>query len=229
MKSLALGLLYLSTILFAGSVCATEPLQQVFDKVASAYGATPPAAIRETGTTTSLLRGNGSLLRLYKAPDRFHIEIGYASGIEERTMVGAMAWYQHQPANPMLRGAITLQAARVALPWNILAKQAAAVDLGATTTADGMTVRTIEFPLEDRLKLIVEIDPKTGHMLRSRGILSLGGNTIEFATVYSDFRMENGRIHPAHEEQFAMGANIGRSMIEKVEYPGSIPDSAFMP
>lgn len=229
MKSLALGLLYLSTILFAGSACATEPLQQVFDKVASAYGATPPAAIRETGTTTSTLRGNGSLLRLYKAPDRFHIEIGYASGIEERTMVGEMAWSQHQPANPMLRGAITLQAARVALPWNMLAKPSAAVDLGATTTEDGMTVRTVEFPLEDQLKLIVEIDSKTGYMLRSRGILSLGSNAIEFATVYSDFRMESGRIHPAHEEQFAMGVNIGRSIIEKVEYPESIPDSAFMP
>ena len=229
MKSLAIGLLYLSTILFTGSVRATEPLQQIFDKVASAYGATPPATIRETGTTTSNLRGNGSLLRLYKAPDRFHIEIGYASGIEERAMVGAMVWYQHQPANPMLHGAVTLQAARIALPWNMLAKQSATIDLGATTTTDGMTVRTIEFPLEDQLKLIVEIDTETGHIVRSRGILSLGGNTIEFATVYSDFRMENGRIHPVHEEQFARGVNIGRSFIEKTEYPESIPDSAFIP
>ena len=229
LKSLALGLLYSLTILMAGSACATESLQQIFDKVASVYGATPPVVTRETGTTTSLLRGDGSLLRLYKAPDRFHIEISYASSSESRTMVGAMAWYQHTPANPVLRGAIALQAARIALPWSMLERQSAAVDLGAVSISDGKTVRAIEFPLEDQLKLVIEIDPESGHILRSRGIQSLGDKTIEFATVYSDFRKENGRIHPAHEEQFAMGVNTGHSIIENIEYPESIPDGAFMP
>jgi len=229
LKTLAVGLLYSFTILVAGSACATEPLQQILDKVASEYGAVPPAIIRETGTTNSLMRGDGSLLRLYKAPDRFRIEINYETGSETRTMVGAMAWYQHTQANPMLRGAIALQAGRIAMPWNILAKPSAAVDLGTALNAKGKTVRTIEFPLEERLKLVVEIDPETGYILRSRGIQSVGEHTVEFATVYSDFRKENGRIHPAHEEQFAMGANIGRSSIEKTEYPESIPDSAFMP
>jgi hypothetical protein len=229
MKTIALGLLYSLTILIAGSACAAESLQQVLDKVASEYGAMPPAMIRETGTTNSLLRGDGSLIRLHKAPDSFHIEINYATSSEIRTMVGAMAWYQHTPANPVLRGAIALQAGRIAMPWNILAKPSAIVDLGTASTAEGKTVRVIEFPLEEQLKLVVEIDPETGHILRSRGIQSVGGNTIEFATVYSDFRKENGRIHPAHEEQFAMGVNTGRSSIEKVEYPASIPDSAFMP
>ncbi len=229
MKSLALGLLYSLTILVAGSACATESLQQIFAKVATAYGATPPAAIRETGTTTSFRRGSGSLLRLYKAPDRFRVEIGYPSGIETRTMVGAMAWQQHTPANPVFRGAVALQAARIALPWNMLAKQSAAVDLGAASTADGKAVRAIEFPLEDQLKLVVEIDPETGHILRSRGIQSLGGNSIEFATAYSDFRKGNGRIHAVREEHYAMGQHIGHSVIEKIEYPESVPDSAFMP
>lgn len=229
LKTIALGLLYSLTILMAGSACAMESLQQILDKVAAAYGATPPAMVRETGTTNSLLRGDGSLLRLYKAPDRFHIEIDYATSSETRTMVGAMAWSQHTPANPMLRGAIALQAGRIAMPWNILAKQSAAVDRGADLTAEGKTVRVIEFPLEEQLKLVVEIDPETGYILRSRGIQSVGEQAIEFATVYSEFRKESGRIHAAHEEQFAMGVNIGRSRIEKIEYPASIPDSAFMP
>ena len=216
-------------MLIAGSARAGESLQQVLDKVASGYGATPPAMVRETGTTYSVMRGDGSLLRLYKAPDRFHIEINYATSSETRTMVGAMAWSQHSPANPVLRGAIALQAGRIAMPWNLLAKPSAVVDLGTTLTAEGKAVRVIEFPLEEQLKLVAEIDPETGYILRSRGIQSLGEKTIEFATVYSDFRKEGGRIHPAHEEQFAMGINIGRSSIEKIEYPESIPDSAFMP
>jgi len=229
LKNIVLGLLCSLAMLIAGSARAGESLQQVLDKVASGYGATPPAMVRETGTTYSVMRGDGSLLRLYKAPDRFHIEINYATSSETRTMVGAMAWSQHSPANPVLRGAIALQAGRIAMPWNLLAKPSAVVDLGTTLTAEGKAVRVIEFPLEEQLKLVAEIDPETGYILRSRGIQSLGEKTIEFATVYSDFRKEGGRIHPAHEEQFAMGINIGRSSIEKIEYPESIPDSAFMP
>lgn len=226
MKYITLALLYLLTI--PASAGAAESMQQVFDRVASAYGS-PPAAIRETGTTTSSRRGSGSLLRLYQAPDKFHIEIGYASGVEARTMVGAMAWQEHTPANPIFRGAVALQAARIELPWNMLAKQSSVLDLGTASNADGKTVRAFEFPLEDQLKLVVEIDPESGHILRSRGIQSIGGSTIEFTTDYSDFRKENGRIHAVHEEHFAMGQHIGHSIIEKVEYPATLPDSAFMP
>ena len=100
---------------------------------------------------------------------------------------------------------------------------------GRGVGVDGKAVRAIEFPLEDQLKLVVEIDPETGHILRSRGIQSLGGNTVEFATVYSDFRKDNGRIRAVREEHYAMGQHIGHSIMEKIEYPESVPDSEFMP
>jgi hypothetical protein len=229
LKTLALRLLFLLAILSANSVSATESLQQLLDKVASEYGATPPAIIRETGTTKSIMRGDGALLRLYKAPDSFHIEINYETSSEIRTMVGAMAWSQHTPANPMLRAAIALQAGRMAMPWNMLAKPSVAIDLGTASNAEGKTVRTIEFPLEEQLKLVVEIEQETGHILRSRGILSVGEDTIEFATVYSNFRKEHGRIRATHEEQFARGVNVSHSTIEKIEYPESVPESAFVP
>jgi hypothetical protein len=229
LKSLALGLLSSFCILVASSAGAAESPQQIFEKVASAYGAAAPAAIRETGSTTSEVRGRGTLLRQYKAPDRFRSEISYASGVEMRAMVGARIWKDGSPANSLLRGAIALQAARVALPWNILARQSAAIDLGTASNAEGKTVRAFEFPLEDQLKLIVEIDPETGYILRSRGILSSSGNTVEFATVYSNFRKENGRVRACKEEQFALGQNIGHTVIEKTEYPDNISDSVFMP
>ena len=169
------------------------------------------------------------MLRLYKAPDKLHVEINYASSSENRTVVGSMAWYQHEPAKPTVRGATTLQAARMALPWNVLAKPSAAIDLGPIANADGKTVRAVEFPLEEQLKLVVEIDPETGYILRSRGILTMAQNSVEFATVYSDFRKGNGRIRAAHEDQFAMGRYLGHSRIDKIEYPESMQDSVFLP
>jgi hypothetical protein len=79
------------------------------------------------------------------------------------------------------------------------------------------------------MKLIVEVDPKSGRLVRSRGIQSVGARSMEFATVYADFRTSGGRLHAAREEHFAMGQHTGFSVIDEVEYPDAIADSRFRP
>lgn len=227
-KSIRALLLCILSVLLSGQAFAADSLQQILDKVASVYGPAP-GAIRETGTTFSVLEGEGSLLRLYKFPDKFHIEIAYAVASEDRTMIGAKAWNKRVPANPMSRGAIALQAARIALPWSLLSRQSEAVDRGTATAPDGRTVRVIEVPLEEALRMLVDVDPQTGYVLRTRSIYVMGGTAVEFSTVFSDFRKEGGRVRAAREEQFAAGAKTGYSFIEKVEYLESIPDSEFAP
>lgn len=222
-------LLCMLSLSFAGAAGAAEPLTAVLDKVATAYGKTPPPAAIEHGTTTSFRRGDGQLLRMIKAPDRFLIRIGYANGAEVRTMIGPDAWQQGKRANPILRGAIALQLARLALPWNMLARRDAVTDLGDISSPEGKNLRVVEFPLEDRLKLVVEIEAESGRILRSRGLQTVEGNTMEFATAYSDFRSTGGRMHAARETHFAMGQHTGYSVIDRVEYPETIPDSAFAP
>ena len=229
MKIPARGLLPLLALLIGSSVAAGEPAQQVLDKVAAAYGAMPPAAIRQTGTTTSFARGNGALKRLFRAPDRFRSEISYASGNEVRTLRGAMAWNQGGQANAALRGAIVLQAARIGLPWNMLALKSGIVDKGIESNAEGKTVQLIEFQVEPQLRMIVGIETESGHIVRSLGIMTFGGQTVEFATHYSDFHNQGGRTHAGREEQFATGRHIGHSIIDKVEYPETLPDGAFEP
>lgn len=229
MRLLDRGLLVSFALLAACSATAAQPLGEILGKVSAAYGANAPAAIVESGSTTSLRRGEGKLLRLYQAPDRFRIELGYSSGSETRTIVGANAWQQGAPANPILRDAIALQMARMALPWNLLARRSDAVDLGAATGPAGETLRAVQLPLENGMRLAVEIDPANGHILRSRGFQQVGNNAMEFATVYADFRNKDGRIRAAREEHYAMGRHTGHSIIEKIEYPKSIPDSAFAP
>lgn len=227
MKISTHGLLLSLALLVGGSAAAGEPVQQALDKVASAYGATPPAAIRQTGTTTSFTRGNGALRRLFRAPDRFRSEISYASGSEMRTLRGAMAWNQDVPANAALRGAIALQAARIALPWNMLALKSGIVDKGVESNAEGKTVQIIEFQVEPQLRMTVGIEIESGHIVRSLGVMTFRDQTVEFATHYSDFRSHDGRTYAAREEQFATGRHIGYSIIDKVEYPETLPDSAF--
>jgi hypothetical protein len=228
LKSIRALLLCMLSALLPCDVFAADSLQQVLDKVVSVYGPAP-GAIRETGTTFSALEGEGSLLRLYKFPDKFHIEIAYAVASDDRTMIGAKAWNKRAPANAMLRGAIALQAARIALPWSLLSRQAAAIDRGTASAPDDRTVRVIEVPIEEALRMLVDIDPQTGYILRTRSIYVMGGTAVEFATLYADFRKEGGRVHAAREEQFAAGAKAGYSFIEKVENLESKPDSAFAP
>jgi hypothetical protein len=229
LKFLARSLSAAIVMAYVGTAFAAEPLKDVLARITTAYGTTPPAAMVEEGTTTSFRRGDGKLVRQYKSPDRFSISITYATGSEVRSMIGEKAWQQGAPANPILRGAIALQTARIALPWNMLSKRSSLVDLGSVPTADGKSLRAIEFPLEEQLKIVLEVDPESGRIMRSRGIFNTGGNTMEFATAYSDFRQMNGRLHAAREEHYAMGQHTGFSVIEKVSYPQSLPDSAFAP
>ena len=228
MQLRAAAVLCALTLSLAGAAGAAESMPQIFSKVAAAYGGPAPTAMVETGTTTSFTRGPATLLRQYQAPDRFRIEINYASGSEVHSMVGDSAWMQGKPSNPTLRGAVALQAARMALPWNMLARQDAAIDRGELAGPEGKSVRVFELALEDKLKLVVEIDAESGHILRSRGIQTIGNNTMEFATGYSDFKTASGRTYAAHEEHYAMGQHTGYSNISKIDFPESIPDSAFM-
>lgn len=226
-KKRVCGLLAALSML-AGSIAqAADGLQDVLAKVADAYGKTPPVAMIETGKTISFRRGEGTLKRVYRTPDHFHIRIDYPNATEARTMIGADAWQQGTPANPILRGAIALQLGRIALPWNMLARPSAVTDRGTASTPDGKPVRNLEFRMEENLKLVIDIDPGSGRILRSRGIQTLGQNTMEFATEYSSFRTIDGRLHAAREEHFAMGQHTGYSVIDKVEYPAGVPDSAF--
>lgn len=208
---------------------ADLPVAGVLAKVTDTYGAKVPKAMRETGTTTSFRRGEGSLVRLFKAPDRFRIDITYGTGSESRALIGSNAWQQGNPANAAMRGAIALQAARLALPWSLLDRPASVVDLGAVTVSGGRTWRALELPLADGLRLIVDIDTTSGRMMRSRGIQTVMGTTIEFATEYSDFARNGEHLYAATEQHYAMGQHIGHSNIQRIEYLSTLPDSAFGP
>jgi len=226
-KSFFTGLLTVLSLSLTTNARADD-VTAILDKVAAVYGSQMPVAIRITGSTISFSRGEGALVRLFKSPDRFRNEITYASGPEVRTMVGPMAWNQNKPANPALRGAIALQAARIALPWNVLARRTSVNDMGRSEV-DGKPVQTLEFTLEPALKMLLQIETDSGHIVTSRGIMIAGERTMEFSTRYSDFRSVAGRTYATHEEQYAMGQHIGHSRIQNIEFLDALPDSAFAP
>lgn len=212
----------------------TAPVQAdagaLLAKVVAAYGGgNAPTAIHERGVTESLRRGNGVMERWWQAPDRFRIEIDYPGEAESRLLRGDAAWQQGQPATAALRGALVLQAARMALPWRLLENARRVIDLGAGKTADGKPVRTLEWPVQEGIKLIVEIDSASHLILRSRGILTIDNSSMEFATGYEDYRIVAGRRVAMVERHFAMGQYTGTTRLDSVEFPAVLPAPTFDP
>lgn len=218
-----------SLIVLSAHTAQAGDLAPLLERVAKAYGeTTPPASILQRGHTVSHSQGEGPLVRAYRRPDLFRVEIRYASGPETRILAGPQAWQRNRPMSEAFRGALILQAARMALPWNLFAARSTLRD-GGEQAVGNSRLHSIELPLAAGLTLVAEVDAESGRILRSRGILQHADNQMVFGTVYDDFRLSAGRLYAAVEHHFAMSRYIGRSFIESVEYDAPLPDSLFRP
>ena len=197
--------------------------------VAAHGGGAAPTAIHERGTTESLRRGIGPMERWWQAPDRFRIEIAYPGAAESRLLNGAEAWQQGQPATTAFHGALLLQAARMALPWRLQQHAERVIDLGAGRSSQGRPLRILEWPVQEGIKLIVEIDAETRLILRSRGILTVNRASMEFATGYENYRSIDGRRVAMTERHFAMDQYTGSTQLDSVEFPAVLPAPTFDP
>ena len=216
----------------AGAVRAD--LAPLLDRVAAAYGGgATPTALLEKGTTTSLRRGTGPVERLWARGggdgDRFRIVIDYPSGTEKRALSGARAWQQDRPATAAFRGAVVLQAARMALPWRLRDAGAVLSDQGTVPGPDGRARRVVGWSLEPGIALTAEIDPDSGRILRSVGRLGEGDARMEFATEYYEFMPGAPYGFAAREQHFAMGQYIGETRLTEVTVPPSVEDRSFGP
>ncbi|MBL8488041.1 MAG: hypothetical protein JNK22_13220 [Rhodocyclaceae bacterium] len=226
--SVSFGILLLCCV-----TAARADLEPLLARVAAAYGGGPtPAALLEKGTTTSLRRGAGPVERLWAGDadgDRFRIVIAYPGGTEKRTLLGARAWQQDRPATAAFRGAVVLQAARMALPWRLRDAGRALSDQGTAPGPDGRPRRIVAWSPEPGVALTAEIDPESGRILRSVGRLGEGDTRMEFATEYSEFMAGTPHGYAARERHFAMGQYIGETHLTEVSVPAAPGDGLFTP
>jgi hypothetical protein len=224
-KSLIAGLLWLAL-----AAPALADVGTFIAEVVVAYGGgATPTAIHERGVTESTRRGQGPVERWWLAPDNFRIEIRYPGAAESRLLRGTEAWQQGQPATATFQGALVLQAARMGLAWRLRDNAERVSDHGTLPDASGRPLRTLEWQVREDIRLIVEIDPATLLIRRSRGILSFNNSSMEFATGYEDYRTVDGRLVAMTERHFAMGQFIGSTTLDSVEFPAVLPAPTFSP
>lgn len=232
----ALVLLTLLLVVPAPSFAA-DGLDPLVRKVIDAYGGEKAlrkaATRRDSGKVNSTMsRGVGTVTRTYQRPDRLRVEIRFpGEGGEIRVLDGGKGWRQGQEVSGAQLDSMALQAARLALPLALLERRASLSDAGSVTR-DGKSLRAIEYPPAAGMRMVVEIDPGTGRIVRTTGSSRSGTEapvTIEFVTEYDDFRKVGGVLIPFREQNFAMATRTGETILERVEVGKAFPAGTFKP
>ncbi|HMC21556.1 MAG TPA: hypothetical protein VKL19_06895 [Thermoanaerobaculia bacterium] len=184
------------------------PVDDLIAKVVNAYGGAAAwskvTSFREIGTVTPAMRpGQGALTREWQRPDKLRVEIVYPTNTEIRIVNGDHGTQNGKEATGMGLDAMRLQAARLVAPLLLLEKKSS---LHATGNS-------IEIALSPSMTLTLEIDPQSGHIVRSTSKTS----GTEFSTDYSDFRIVDGLLFALREENTAGGTKTGTNEISKVE------------
>ncbi len=186
-----------------------------------------PVTIEE-GVVTSGRRGEGRLTRIFERPRRLRVSIAYVGAKGElRVLDGSRGWRDGEDVSgtPPYT-AMVLQAARMGLPLALL--QGKLVDEGMVER-EGARLRALTVPLGEGLTLTAEIDPATGQVRRAVTRMTSAGGSVEFTTVFSDYRVVSGVLVPFRETSFAQGQRTGDTVLTSVELLAEAPSGAFRP
>jgi hypothetical protein len=110
-----------------------------------------------------------------------------------------------------------LQVARANIPWILME-----ADRDFAWTPDGADagVGILSTQVREGLELRLFVDQETFRVVRSQGLLSMGGQPMAFETTYSDFNKLGGVLFPFAEETYAAGVHTASIRITHIR-----PDS----
>ena len=207
----------------------------LLEKVADAYGGqtriSEVTAYKQHGVTFSSMRGkSGNVLRAYRHPDHLRVEIKYDQHAAElRILAGANAWKHNEPANKLFYSSMLLQATRLGLPSILFEHQRHVRDVGMMDGKQGESLHALELNFHGKYRLIVGVDPSSGRILESHGIIMNNGVKLEFSTTYHDFRLQDGRMFAFEEVHYAMGQKTGYTRFDRIEILSELPEELFHP
>ncbi len=213
-------------------------VRALIDRVTAAYGGRPALekvkAYRVEGSLFSAMRHSDSpTVRVFARPGRLKVMLDYANGAEMRFVDGDRGWRSEgggpvEEAQGPMFSAMVLQAARAGVPW-ILYEHADEASFTDSLEQNGVRCAGVLIPLGKGLLLRAWVHPGNFHVVRSQGLLSQGGMSTHFETVYSDFRVVDGVTFAFREENFASGHQTGLTTITKVVLNPPIRPGEFQP
>lgn len=223
-------------LILATAPAAASEATDLAAKVVAAYGGAEAieraGSFRQTGQLESFRHGKtGTVERSYRRPDKLRIEIRIpGEAPESRILDGDQGWHDGRTVPPMMAKAMFLQAARLDLPWLILQAGADIKMLGPVKYGEGRELTALEVPMAEGTRLIAVVDPETGYIVRSHGLIMPAPNQqVEFGTLYEDHRKLGDMFVAAQETTFVRGHPTGKTTLEKSEVVDGFPDGLFKP
>ena len=214
----------------AASAVTPAPAE-LLAKVVAAHGGQKALvaahALRERGALVSP-RGSATVLREFERPGRLKVDVAYAASREVRLLDGDKAFRNGEPVTGPAMAAMSLQAARLDLPFLLAGAAGKAEDLGLIEHR-GRQVRALRLKLGEGKEAVALIDPETSRIVRSETSAPAGPGRVAFSTDYSDFRVVEGVLFAFVEENFASGMATGKTTLEKIEPNPALPAATWSP
>lgn len=214
---------------------ARPAVAEVVARVIAAHGGMTalekyPVVVQEGEVAAHASRDTGRVTRIFERPRRLRVVVSYPGAAPERRILdGAQAWRDgREVTGSPPQGAMVLQAARMELPLSLAGALERLVDEGVLER-DGRRYRALTLPLGDGMSLTAEIDEATGRIGRSVARMPAGAGSLEFVTIFSDFREVSGTWVAYREENFVAGRHSGTTALRSVEYLTEAPTGAFRP
>jgi hypothetical protein len=189
-----------------------------------------PAMIEEGEVHAHDSADVGRMTRIFERPRRLRVAISYPGARpEKRILDGARAWRDRsEVTGSPPHGAMVLQATRMDLPLSLAAAVDRLLDEGSIER-DGQVFRALTLPLGDGLSVTAEIEEASGRIRRAVARMPGGAGSLEFVTVFSDFRQVSGTWVAFREESWVHGRRSGTTELRHVEYLAEAPTGAFQP
>lgn len=213
---------------------ASETTYSLINNIIEAYGGEEVwrnvVGFKQSGRTYSeRLQIFGKTERIYAHPNRMRIAIDYNADEKElRQLDGNNGWSHGKAAHPAFVKAARLQAFRLALPLLLLDHKENIEDLGLRDD-DGKPHRGLRLQLDGGLQILMDVNLQTNHIVASWGMLDMEGQRLEFATIYEDLRIIDGKLVAFREEHYAMSGYIGYTELESTQFMKAFPAGTFAP
>ncbi len=164
---------------------------------------------------------------------RLRVEKRGAGYLELRLLNGSQGYYQSTGSAPVaVSGARLLamiyQYKEAMMPRLLLTSSFTVAD-GGPAEVNGEPVRLLLLTDAEGPPIRLSVDGKTGRILKSAGVFSMGDAQTELASEFHDFRTVDGRLLPFRIVNWAGGQRIGEVRVREYRVNPDLPDSLFRP
>lgn len=225
-------LMILCITAWAPAGARAEALADVLDRMIATYGGEQNlqklnSMVQEWELLALMRNQQGSDKRSIHLAGQLRVELVYPDKQETRVLDGdsAHAVFDDRdpaPASDMQKGAMRLQLMRFYSPLKLRER------MGSLSLSEGDGYVTLSLK-DGELQTDYVVSTDTWHVVKTVGLLTMGGAAMQFVTEYSEFSKVDGVLMHHRENKFVGGMNTAVLRLKRIEVDARFGDDEFTP